>query len=114
MKVATLYSAGFAEVGAEGRERQDRIVAMARAGGLRLIGPNCLGLVNVTDGVPITNNAAVEAEVLKPGWPSVVSQSGSMMGALLSRAMARNFTFAKLVSVGNESDGGKGKQANDH
>ncbi|MBR0680192.1 acetate--CoA ligase family protein [Roseomonas eburnea] len=111
VKVATLYSAGFAELGAEGRERQDRIVAMAREGGLRLIGPNCLGLVNVTDGVPITNNAAVEAEDLKPGWLSVVSQSGSMMGALLSRAMARGFTFAKLVSVGNESDIGAGEMA---
>ena len=90
---------------------QDRIVAMAREGGLRLIGPNCLGLVNVTDGVPITNNAAVEAEDLRPGWLSVVSQSGSMMGALLSRAMARNFTFAKLASVGNESDIGAGEMA---
>ncbi|MBR0648869.1 acetate--CoA ligase family protein [Roseomonas terrae] len=111
VKVATLYSAGFAELGAEGRAAQDRIVAMAREGGLRLIGPNCLGLVNVTDGVPITNNAAVEAEALKPGWLSVVSQSGSIMGALLSRAMARNFTFAKLVSVGNESDIGAGEMA---
>ncbi|GGJ43311.1 acetate--CoA ligase family protein [Neoroseomonas lacus] len=111
VKVATLYSAGFAELGAEGRAAQDRIVAMARKGGLRLIGPNCLGLVNVTDGVPITNNAAVEAEALKPGWLSVVSQSGSMMGALLSRAMARSFTFAKLASVGNESDIGAGEMA---
>ena len=111
VKVATLYSAGFAEVGAEGRAMQDRIVAMAREGGLRLIGPNCLGLVNVTDGVPITNNAAVEAEDLRPGWLSVVSQSGSMMGALLSRAMARNFTFAKLASVGNECDIGAGEMA---
>lgn len=111
VKVATLYSAGFAELGAEGRGRQDEIVALARAGGLRLIGPNCLGLVNVTDGVPITNNAAVEAETLAPGWLSVVSQSGSMMGALLSRAMARSFTFAKLVSVGNESDIGAGEMA---
>lgn len=111
VKVATLYSAGFAEIGADGRAAQDHIVAIARAGGLRLIGPNCLGLVNVTDGVPITNNAAVEAEELRPGWLSVVSQSGSMMGALLSRAMARNFTFAKLVSVGNESDIGAGEMA---
>jgi acetate---CoA ligase (ADP-forming) len=111
VKVATLFSAGFAELGAEGRTRQDRIVAMAREGGLRLIGPNCLGLVNVTDGVPITNNAAVEAEALRPGWLSVMSQSGSMMGALLSRAMARGFTFAKLVSVGNESDIGAGEVA---
>lgn len=111
VKVATLYSAGFAELGPEGRAAQDRIVTMAREGGLRLIGPNCLGLVNVTDGVPITNNAAVEAEALKPGWLSVVSQSGSMMGALLSRAMARSFTFAKLASVGNESDIGAGEMA---
>ncbi|MBR0656322.1 acetate--CoA ligase family protein [Plastoroseomonas arctica] len=111
VKVATLYSAGFAELGPEGRAAQDRIVAIAREGGMRLIGPNCLGLVNVTDGVPITNNAAVEAEDLRPGWLSVVSQSGSMMGALLSRAMSRGFTFAKLASLGNECDIGAGEMA---
>ncbi|PZW48092.1 acyl-CoA synthetase (NDP forming) [Humitalea rosea] len=109
VKVATLYSAGFAEMGAEGRAAQDHIVAMARAGGLRLIGPNCLGLVNVTDGVPITNNAAVEAETIPAGGIAVASQSGSMMGALLTRAMARGHAFSKLVSVGNESDLGIGE-----
>lgn len=111
VKVATLYSAGFAEVGAEGAARQDEIVAIARAGGMRLIGPNCLGLVNVTDGVPITNNAVVEAETLRPGWISVVSQSGSMMGALMARCMARGLNFAKLASLGNEADIGAGELA---
>ncbi|WP_431285516.1 acetate--CoA ligase family protein [Humitalea sp. 24SJ18S-53] len=111
VRVATIYSAGFAEMGDAGRALQDRVVAVARAGGLRLIGPNCLGLVNVTDGVPITNNAAVEAEVLRPGPLGLVSQSGSMMGALLSRAGARGLSFAKIVSVGNECDLGVGELA---
>lgn len=111
LRVATIYSAGFAEMGDAGRDLQHRVVAAARAGGLRLIGPNCLGLVNVTDGVPITNNAAVEAETLHPGPLGLVSQSGSMMGALLSRAGARGLAFAKIVSVGNECDLGVGELA---
>jgi acyl-CoA synthetase (NDP forming) len=111
VKVATIYSAGFAEIGAEGRAVQEAFTETARRGGLRLIGPNCLGLVNVTDGVPITNNAAVEAEEIKAGSIGVASQSGSMMGALLSRAMARGHRFSKLVSVGNECDLGVGEVA---
>ncbi len=111
VKVVTIYSAGFAEVGEQGKARQERLVAMARESGIRLIGPNCLGLVNVTDGVPISLNAAVEAETLVPGDIGVISQSGSMMGALLSRCMARGHGFSKLVSVGNECDLGVGELA---
>jgi acyl-CoA synthetase (NDP forming) len=107
--VATIYSAGFAEVGEEGRRLQERITAIAREGNLRIVGPNCLGLLNVTDGIPITLNAAVEAEPLTPGWLGMVSQSGSMMGALLSRCAARGLSFAKLASVGNECDLGVGE-----
>ncbi|WP_043363121.1 acetate--CoA ligase family protein [Belnapia sp. F-4-1] len=108
---ATIYSAGFAEIGEEGRALQERIVAIARAGGMRLVGPNCLGLLNVTDAIPITVNAAVEAEPLLPGWLGMVSQSGSMMGALLSRCAARGLGFSKLASVGNECDLGVGEIA---
>ncbi|MCK8786673.1 acetate--CoA ligase family protein [Roseomonas sp. NAR14] len=111
VRVATIYSAGFAELGEAGRALQERVVAVARAGRVRLLGPNCLGLVNVTDGVPLTINAAVEAEALAPGWLGVVSQSGSMMGALLSRAAARGLGFSRLVSVGNECDLGVGEIA---
>ena len=106
VRVATIFSAGFAEVGAEGAALQGRVLAAARAGGVRLLGPNCLGLFNVTDGVPLSVNASFEADVgaMRPGPVSIVSQSGSMLGALVSRMGARGQGFAKLVSVGNECD----------
>lgn len=111
VKVATIYSAGFAEVGEAGAALQRRVVETARAGGLRLLGPNCLGLVNVADRVPLTLNAAFEAEELRPGWLGVISQSGSMMGALMTRAGHRGLGFSRLVSVGNECDLGVGELA---
>ena len=104
VKVATMFSAGFAELGNEGLERQRELVAAARAGGLRLLGPNCLGMINVHDHAPITANAVVQEEKLNPGFLSVVSQSGSMLGTLLTRAQDRQLGFSKLVSVGNEAD----------
>ena len=113
VRAATIFTAGFAEVSDEGRKLQERIVATARAGGLRLLGPNCLGLVNVTDRFPLSVNASVEAEFdrLQRGGVSIISQSGSMMGALMTRLVERNVGFAKLVSVGNECDIGVGELA---
>ncbi|GAA4332473.1 acetate--CoA ligase [Pigmentiphaga soli] len=104
VKVATLFSAGFAETGEAGAALQRDIVQRARDGGLRLLGPNCLGLINVSDAIPLTANAVVEQETLIRGPLSVVSQSGSMLGTLLTRAQARGLGFSKLVSVGNEAD----------
>lgn len=111
VKVATIFSAGFAEIGEEGLALQQKLVETARAGGLRLIGPNCLGLLSVPDRLPLTLNAAIEAEVLKPGELGLVSQSGSMMGAIFSRAAARGLGFSRMVSVGNECDLGVGELA---
>lgn len=111
VKVATIFSAGFAEVGHAGLELQQRMVEIARAGGVRVLGPNCLGLFNVTDGVPLSVNAAFEAETIRPGWIGMVSQSGSMMGAVMTRIQARGLGFSKLVSVGNECDIGVGELA---
>lgn len=108
---ATIFSAGFAEADAEGRARQEALVATARAGGLRLLGPNCLGVVSVASRVPLTLNAAIEAEPLLPGRLALVSQSGSMMGAVFSRAAARGIGFSRMVSVGNECDIGVGELA---
>lgn len=102
--VATIFTAGFAEIGADGADLQARIVARARAGGVRLLGPNCIGLVNVHGKLPLTTNAALLKEKLVPGPVSVVSQSGSMLGSLLTRAAARGIGFAKMVSIGNEAD----------
>jgi acyl-CoA synthetase (NDP forming) len=109
--VATIFSAGFAELGEEGLARQRAMVEMARAAGLRLLGPNCMGLVNVPGATPLTVNATFETEYPPAGPLSVISQSGSMLGTLLSRARPRGLGFSKLVSVGNECDLGVGELA---
>ncbi len=103
-RVVTIYSDGFGETGAAGMARQEALVARARDLGLRVLGPNSIGLANLSSGVILSVNAAFEADSLLPGSLSMVSQSGSMMGSILSRAAARGFGFAKSVSVGNESD----------
>ena len=109
--VATIFSAGFAELGAAGQQVQHDIVARARAGGLRLIGPNCMGLINVPGKTPLTVNAVLNQEQLRAGPLSVISQSGSMLGTLITRGQARGLGFSKLVSVGNECDLGVGEIA---
>jgi acyl-CoA synthetase (NDP forming) len=107
--VATIFSAGFAELGTDGLQRQRDMVAMARTAGVRLLGPNCMGLMNVTGATMLTVNAVVELEKMRPGCLSMVSQSGSMTGSVLARAQARGLGFSKLISVGNECDLGVGE-----
>ena len=102
--LVTVYSSGFAELGEEGFEHQDEMVETARAGGTRIVGPNSMGVVNLATGMAMTTNAALEAPNLRPGPYSVISQSGTALGALLSRGQARGFGFGKLVSIGNEAD----------
>ncbi|MDB5808654.1 MAG: hypothetical protein JWN94_776 [Betaproteobacteria bacterium] len=109
--VATIFSAGFAEIGPAGQKMQRDMVAKARAGGLRLIGPNCMGIVNVQGKTPLTVNAVLDSEILRAGSLSVISQSGSMLGTLITRGQARGLGFSKLVSVGNECDLGVGEIA---
>lgn len=103
-KVVTIYSDGFGEAGADGQQRQQALVDRARELGLRIIGPNSIGLANLQTGLVMSVNAVFEAPDLIAGSVSLVSQSGSMMGSLLSRASARGLGFAKTISVGNESD----------
>jgi acyl-CoA synthetase (NDP forming) len=107
--VATLFSDGFAERGEEGRALQEEIVAVARAGGVRLIGPNAIGVIDTHANCPITVNATFEGDELLRGNLAIISQSGSMMGSVMSRAQARGFGFSRLVSVGNECDIGVGE-----
>ncbi len=102
--VATILAGGFADAGAAGRALQARIQATARAGGVRLIGPNSMGVVDVATRTALTVNAALELERLLPGRLTVLSQSGSLVGTLLSRGQARGIGFRRLISVGNEAD----------
>ncbi len=102
--VATIFSDGFAETGAAGRGMQEEILKLARAGGLRLLGPNCIGLLDLHSHLILCVNAVLEHAQVTAGSTAIVSQSGSMMGSLMSRGAGRGTGFSKLVSVGNESD----------
>jgi acyl-CoA synthetase (NDP forming) len=102
--LATVYSSGFAEMGEEGFQHQEDMVETARSGGTRIVGPNSMGVVNLQTGMAMTTNAALEAPNLIPGPFAVISQSGTALGAILSRGQARGFGFSKLVSIGNEAD----------
>ncbi|MCR9178385.1 MAG: acetate--CoA ligase family protein [Alphaproteobacteria bacterium] len=104
VKVATVLADGFAETGPEGRALQARLAETALGHGMRLLGPNSMGAANIIDRTPFTTNAAWEAEDLIPGGLMAISQSGSLIGTLLSRGAARGIGFAHLVSVGNEAD----------
>ena len=107
--VATIYSDGFAETGDEGRRAQEDMVAAARAGGLRLVGPNSMGVICPASKLMLSVNAVLESTDLPQGRLGVVSQSGSMLGALLSRGAVRGIGFSRMVSIGNEADLGVGE-----
>ena len=102
IRCVSVLAGGFAEAGAVAL--QDRLLARAREHRVRLLGPNSMGVINVSDRVALSVNAALEVPELKPGWLGVLSHSGGMLGTLLSRGQARGIGFSKLVSVGNEAD----------
>jgi acyl-CoA synthetase (NDP forming) len=102
--VVTIFTDGFSETGEAGRKVEGQLVARARAAGVRLLGPNSIGLVSTSPATALTVNASLELERLSVGPLAVVSQSGSLIGALLSRGAARGIGFSRLVSVGNEAD----------
>ena len=104
VQVACVLADGFAEAGPEGQALQARMLAAARAGSMRVLGPNSMGMINVPAATACSVNAALEADSLLAGRWSLVSQSGSVMGTLVSRAAARGFGFAKLIGTGNEAD----------
>lgn len=104
VKVVTILASGFSETGPEGVEREDRLREIARATGIRIIGPNSLGVVNMHTGLVLTANGAFAEPDMPKGKMFVASHSGSMLGALLSRGKARGMGFSGLVSVGNEVD----------
>ena len=101
---AGVLADGFAEAGPEGAALQARLVATAQRAGLRILGPNSMGMVNLNDRIACTVNAALEAETLPAGRIALVSQSGSMMGAIMSRGAARGIGFSHIIGTGNEAD----------
>jgi acyl-CoA synthetase (NDP forming) len=104
VRVASIYSNGFADAGAAGAKRQEALLERARALGVRLLGPNSMGVVDLPGGLALTVNAVLEMDAPPAGGTSLVSQSGTMLGTLLSRGAARGLGYAKMISVGNEAD----------
>ena len=107
--VATIYSDGFAETGDAGRKLQQQLVAAARDSGVRIIGPNSMGVIHPASSLTLSVNAVLEMEGIKAGGLSLVSQSGTILGTLLSRGAARGIGFARMIGVGNECDLGVGE-----
>lgn len=101
-RAAIVLASGYAETGEEGAQRQAQL--LAAAGSMRLLGPNTIGLVNLTDRITLSASGALEADAFRPGNIGVVSQSGGILGALLSRAAAAGIGLSKLVSTSNEAD----------
>jgi acyl-CoA synthetase (NDP forming) len=108
---ATILAGGFAESGQAGQARQAKLLKIARAGGLRILGPNSIGMINVSDKTTLSANAMLDLPDLAAGGLSLVSQSGSLIGALLSHGVVHGTGFSKLISVGNEADLGVGEIA---
>ena len=104
VKCATILSGGFSESGLEGAGLENKILDIAKKGNLRILGPNSIGIINISDSVVLSANAMLELPNLKKGGLSVISQSGSLIGALLAHGNTRGIGFSKLISVGNESD----------
>ena len=100
VRALVVISAGFAETGREGRERQERLLALVRAHGARLVGPNCLGVAVPGRGL----NATFAPRPLPPGRIGFSSQSGALGLALLEQAAGRALGFSAFVSIGNKAD----------
>jgi acetate---CoA ligase (ADP-forming) len=100
VKALCVISSGFAEVGAEGRERQELLLGLVRAHGGRLVGPNCLGIAVPSLGL----NATFGPRPLPPGPIAFSSQSGALGLALLEKASERRLGFSAFVSIGNKAD----------
>jgi len=99
-KAITIITAGFKEVGAEGAALEREIAQLCAGSGVRVLGPNCLGLINTEHHM----NASFAKHMPQPGGISVVSQSGALCTAILDWAAAQGVGLAKLISIGNKAD----------
>ncbi|MBM3358396.1 MAG: acetate--CoA ligase family protein [Betaproteobacteria bacterium] len=103
VRSAVVFSSGFAETGKAGQALEDEVTAAARDAGLRLCGPNCLGLVNAFDRVTATFSQFAEGD-LTPGPVAFVTQSGAFGTAIAALARRRGLGLGYFVNTGNEGD----------
>ncbi|HIJ70116.1 MAG TPA: CoA-binding protein [Planctomycetes bacterium] len=100
VKAVVIITAGFKEVSEQGRQLEQKVAQIAKQAGIRVIGPNCLGVVATTNKL----NASFGGELPKEGSIGYLSQSGALLAAILDMANANGIGFSKLVSIGNKAD----------
>jgi acetyltransferase len=101
---AIVISAGFKEIGAEGAALERRVLEEARAAGIRVVGPNCLGVMSPLTGL----NATFATAIARPGSVGFISQSGALCTAVLDWSLKEMVGFSAFVSVGSMVDVGWG------
>ena len=104
VKGAIIVSAGFKEVGEAGLILEQQVLMEARQGGMRIIGPNCLGLMNPRLGL----NATFAGTIARPGNVAFLSQSGALCTSILDWSLGENVGFSAFVSIGSMLDVGWG------
>jgi len=97
-----VFASGFGESGAAGQREQDAMATIARDAGMVVIGPNCLGLINFIDGVPLTFEP-VEPQTPEGPGACAIAQSGAMAGNIRMALLAKNVPVAYTFSTGNEA-----------
>lgn len=102
VRAIIIVSAGFKEVGGEGAEIENQIKEICKEAKIRVVGPNCLGVINPDPKVSL--NASFSARMPKHGNISFISQSGALCTAVLDFAADRGFGFSKFISIGNKAD----------
>ncbi len=102
VKAMVIVSAGFREIGPEGAAIEDEIKEICSEAEVRIVGPNCLGVINTDSDVML--NASFARRMPRSGRISFISQSGALCTAVLDFAAGRNIGFSKFVSTGNKSD----------
>lgn len=99
-KSVIIITAGFKEIGNEGKKLEEEVVRVARRSGIRIIGPNCLGVIVTASKL----NASFGGDLPSVGGTGYLSQSGAMLAAILDTAKANGIGFSSLFSIGNKAD----------
>lgn len=104
IKAAVVLTAGFAEAGPEGKAMQEEMRQLANESGMIILGPNCLGVMNITDHIPATFATVLDEKDIIPGEISLISQSGAFGAHILGMAQRQKVGFNYWVTTGNEVD----------
>jgi acyl-CoA synthetase (NDP forming) len=103
-KAAVVFSSGFAEVGPEGIERQRRLTEVARRTGVRVVGPNCQGIIHSATGLAATFTGSILSGMPAVSGLAYVGQSGAVGGCVMDLARDRGVGVGAWMSVGNQAD----------